>query len=101
MALLNGLPEEYNSQTSALDAIDEDETKLKFEFIKSRVIEEEQRIVMRSKLAQENPKLRLLLPPVKVTAVAMLDVSTDLRTTAASVNVRAITSLDVGQTFLT
>ena len=30
MALLNGLPEEYNALISALDAIDEDETKLKF-----------------------------------------------------------------------
>ena len=49
MALLDGLPEEYNALISALEAIDEDETKPKFEFIKSRVIEEEQRIAMRTK----------------------------------------------------
>ena len=53
MALLNGLPEEYNALISALDAIDEDETKLKFEFIKSRIMQEEQRISMRAKSAQE------------------------------------------------
>ena len=44
MALLNGLPEEQNAFISALDAIDEGETKLRFEFIKSRVMQEEQRI---------------------------------------------------------
>ena len=47
MALLYGLPEDYNSLISALDAIDEGETKLKFEFIKSRIMQEEQRISMR------------------------------------------------------
>ncbi len=47
MALLNGLPDEYNALISALDAIDEDETKLRFEFIKTRIIQEEQRIAMR------------------------------------------------------
>ena len=56
-ALLNGLPEEYNALTSDLDAIDEDETKLKFQFIKSRIIQEEQRIAMRTKSAQKNRKL--------------------------------------------
>ena len=30
MALVNGLPDDYNALISALDAIDEDETKLKF-----------------------------------------------------------------------
>ena len=39
MALLNGLPEEYNALVSALDAIDKDQTKLKFEFIRSRVMQ--------------------------------------------------------------
>ena len=52
MALLNGLPEEYTALISALDAIDEDETKLNFEFIKSRVMQEEQRIMMRTNSAQ-------------------------------------------------
>ncbi len=51
MALLNGLPEECNALISALDAIDEDETKLRFEFIKTRIMQEEQRITMRSKSA--------------------------------------------------
>ncbi len=48
MALSNGLPEECNSLISAHDAIDEDETKLKFEFIKARIMQEEQHIAMRS-----------------------------------------------------
>ena len=52
MALLNGLPEEYNALISTQDAIDEDETKLEFEFIKSRVIQEEQRFLMRTQSAQ-------------------------------------------------
>ena len=53
MALLNGLPEEYNVLISALDAIDEDETKLKFEFIKSRTMQEEQAIFTRTESALE------------------------------------------------
>ena len=43
MALLNGLPEEYNALISALDAIYESEIELDFEFIKSRIMQEEQR----------------------------------------------------------
>ena len=61
MVLLNGLPEEYNALICALDAIDEDETKLKFEFIKSRVIQEEQRIVMRTKSAPSKSETAALL----------------------------------------
>ena len=61
MALLNGLPEEYNALISALDAIDEDETKLKFEFIKSRAMQEEQRISMRAKSAQEKSEAAALV----------------------------------------
>ena len=61
MALLNGLPEEYNALISALDAIDEEETELKFEFIKSRVIQEEQRIVTRAKSSQEKSETAALL----------------------------------------
>ena len=61
MALLNGLPEEYNALISALDAIDENATKLKFEFIKSRVIQEEQRIMMRTKSAQAKSETAALL----------------------------------------
>ena len=42
MALLKKLPEKYTALITALDAIHEDETKLNFEFIKSRVMQEEQ-----------------------------------------------------------
>ncbi len=51
MALLNGLPDEYNALISALDAIDSDESELDWEFIKSRIMQEEQRIGMRAKSA--------------------------------------------------
>ena len=61
MALLNGLPDDYNALISALDAIDEDETKLKFEFIKSRIMQEEQRILMRTKSAQAKSEAAALL----------------------------------------
>ncbi len=61
MALLNGLSEEYNTLISALNANDEDETKLKFEFIKSRIMQEEQRISMRTKSAQEKAETAALL----------------------------------------
>lgn len=47
MALLSGLPGDYNAHISALNALEEDETKLKFEFIKSRVTQEEKRTAMR------------------------------------------------------
>ena len=46
VALLNGLPEEYKALMSALDTIGEDETKLKVEFIKSRIMQEDQRMTM-------------------------------------------------------
>ena len=61
MALLNGLPEEHNALISALDAIDEDESKLNFEFIKSRIIQEEQRTNMRTKSAQDKAESAALL----------------------------------------
>ena len=61
MALLNGLPDEYNALISALDAIDEDESELDFEFIKSRVMQEEQRISMRVKSAQVKSETAALL----------------------------------------
>ena len=61
MALLNGLPEEYYALIGALDAIDEVETKLKFEFIKSRIIQEEQPISMSAKSAQEKSEAAALV----------------------------------------
>ena len=48
MALLNGLPDEYNALISALDALDSEETQLKWEHVKARVLQEEQRICMRN-----------------------------------------------------
>ena len=61
MAFLNGLPKDYNVLISALDAIDEDETILKFEFIKSGVMQEEQRILMRRESAQVKSEAAALL----------------------------------------
>lgn len=61
MALLNGLPDEYNALISALDAIDEDESELDFGFIKSRVMQEEQRISMRAQSAQVKSETAALL----------------------------------------
>ena len=48
MALLNGLLDEYSPLISALDALGTEETELNFEFVKARVMQEEQRINMRS-----------------------------------------------------
>ena len=61
MAPLNVLPEEYNALNSALDPIDYDETELKFELIKSRVIQEEQHIALRTKSAREKSETAALL----------------------------------------
>jgi hypothetical protein len=61
MALLNGLPDDYNALISALDAIDEDETKLHFDFIKARIMQEEQRIGMRNKSAQDKAETAALI----------------------------------------
>ena len=47
MALLNGLPEAYDPLISALDAISGEEETLKFDHVKSRVMQEEQRINIR------------------------------------------------------
>ena len=47
-ALLNGLPDEYQSLISALDALGDDESHLKWNFIKSRLLQEEQRIQIRN-----------------------------------------------------
>ena len=61
MSLLNGLPEEYDALIGVLDAINDDESKLNFEFVKSRVIKEAQRINMRTKSAQDKAKTAALL----------------------------------------
>ena len=61
MAVLNSFPEEYNALISALDAIDEDEINLRFEFIKARIMQEEQRVAIRSKSAEEKSESAALL----------------------------------------
>ena len=47
MALLNGLPDAFDSLISALDALHGEKDNLKFDFVKSRVLQEEQRIQQR------------------------------------------------------
>ncbi len=61
MALLNGLPEEYNALITALDAVDEREGELDFDFIKSRVMQEEQRIAIRTDSARAKSEAAALL----------------------------------------
>ncbi len=62
MALLNGLPDEYRALISALDAVDSDESELNWEHVKSRVLQEEQRIVMRIKTAQKKSETAAFSP---------------------------------------
>ena len=54
MALLNGLPTACDSLISALDALHGQKDDLKFDFVKSRVLQEEQRIEQR--IGQSNVK---------------------------------------------
>ena len=61
MALFNGLPEECNALISVLDAIHEDEKTLKFDFTKSCILQEEQRIKTGAKAAQEKSETADLL----------------------------------------
>ena len=48
MALLNGLPDAFHPLISALDALGTEDKTLNFEFVKSRVMQEEQRIKIRA-----------------------------------------------------
>lgn len=48
MAMLNGLPDAYDPLISALDAIGGQDEKLEFDYVKSRVIQEEQRSDIRA-----------------------------------------------------
>ena len=59
MALLNGLPEEYKSIITALDALNE--TELDWEHVKARLLQEEQRINMRNKTALEKSEAQALV----------------------------------------
>ena len=54
MALLNGLPTAYDPLISALDALHGEKDDLKFDYVKSRVLQEEQRIEKR--IGQDNAK---------------------------------------------
>ena len=57
MALVNGLPEEYNALISALDTVDDDEGEHNWESVKSRVMQGEQRINMRTQIALQKSEL--------------------------------------------
>ncbi len=61
MALLNGLPDQYHPSVSALDALGSEDSNLCFDFIKSRVMQEEQRIKMRSDEALKKSETAALL----------------------------------------
>ena len=71
MALLDGLPEEYSALISALDAIDEEESKLNFKFLKYHIIQEEQRISMRTKSAEEKAESDALVSERLVNSVVL------------------------------
>ena len=49
MAVLNGLPDDYDHLISALDALGNEDESFTLEFVKSRILQEEQRMNMRSK----------------------------------------------------
>ena len=61
MAMLNGLPEAYDPLISALDAISGEDDDLKFDYVKSRVIQEEQRIDIRTGQAAAKAETAALL----------------------------------------
>ncbi len=51
MELLNGLPNQYDALISAIDVLGSEESVIRFDFIKACVMQEEQRISMRSEAA--------------------------------------------------
>ena len=53
MALLNGLPEAFDPLISALDAISGEDDTLEFDYVKSRAMQEEQRIDIRANQASK------------------------------------------------
>ena len=60
MALLNGLPERYDSLISALDALGDEKT-FTFEFVKSRLLQEEQRTQQRIEASLQKSEESALL----------------------------------------
>lgn len=61
MALLNGLPEQYDALISALDAVGNDDHTLSFDHVKARVMQEEQRMGMRHAAATVQSEAAALL----------------------------------------
>ncbi len=61
MAMLNGLPEAYDPLISAIDAISGEDDKLQFDYVKSRIIQEEQRINARTSQAASKAEAAALL----------------------------------------
>jgi hypothetical protein len=51
MALLNGLPDRFDGLISALDALGNEDKIFTFEFVKSRLLQEEQRADMRMQIS--------------------------------------------------
>ena len=61
MALLNGLPDRFDSLISALDALGNDEEQFTFEFVKSRCQQEEQRHIKRDEDTHKRSESAALL----------------------------------------
>ena len=61
MALLNGLPEAYDSLISALDAIHGEDDTLELDTVKSRVLQEQQRVDHRASQAVAKAESAALL----------------------------------------
>ena len=96
------MPDEYNALISALDAIDENESELDFEFIKPRVMQEEQRILMRVKSAQVKSETAALLsnqPKHSNRPTGKIAFSVDALI-AITVNSKGTSSQDVGPSIL-
>ncbi len=61
MALLNGLPDQYDALISALDALGTEESVIHSDFVKARATQEKQRIAMRSEAALAKSETSALL----------------------------------------
>jgi len=61
MTLLCGLPDPYDPLISSLDAIGTEETVLEFDHVKSRVMQKEQRINLRTSAATSKSEVGALV----------------------------------------
>lgn len=68
MAVLNGLPERFNNLISALDALGNEDSTFSLEFVKSRLLQEEQRIRMRENASNTKSEASALLANRRKTA---------------------------------